>query len=259
MMFDSKKLCSTAEAAAGLEVSEPTVRRWCAEGKIQAIKKGGRWVVPQYVIDSFMGRFVYDHERALRDLSVSESSETGEITCKKCGRSWGEPQVCYWPKNEYAWDFGDTIGFDLLRMLCLNGCNSPAGFSEARAYAFRIGLLRQFEGDSDDDTVLEFDERFESKAKEGLKGKKGFIENFWADSLNVDFEKECGYDYKKSEFKFYVSDDSRYFMDSEIIDWLEEWYKKDEQRNKKFIEDLDSEFFQIAKPSRKKTRKGKRD
>lgn len=264
-MYDKKKLYSIAEVAAELQISEPTIRRWCTEGRIEGIKQGGRWVVPQSEIDTFRRGFAYDHENALRKLRVTENSVNGITTCKKCGRSWIEPQVCYWRKNDddEFFDDDENVGVDLLRMLCPNGCNWPTGFSEAREKAWRIGLLRGLKGetgDIDDDIVYDFVQDFESMAQKKLEEEKGFIENLWGNLLDGDIENsksDFGYNYNRAVIKFYIYSDSRFWMDWEIIDWLENWYINSNQKNEDFIHDLDSELSR-SKTQVEKGAKGRR-
>jgi len=49
------RLLTTKEAAEMLSVSQPTIRRWCNDGKIKAVRVFTRWRVPESAINEILG------------------------------------------------------------------------------------------------------------------------------------------------------------------------------------------------------------
>jgi len=53
---NTRRLLRTKEVAEFLSVKEKTVRKWCREGRLIAVKKGGEWRIPLKALQEFLLR-----------------------------------------------------------------------------------------------------------------------------------------------------------------------------------------------------------
>jgi excisionase family DNA binding protein len=57
------QILAPTEAAEKMRLNEQTVMKWCREGRLQASKIGGKWLIPQESVDAFIRKSEVIHGR----------------------------------------------------------------------------------------------------------------------------------------------------------------------------------------------------
>ena len=80
------KRLSTSEVARILQVSPVTVAGWCREGKVQAGKQGGRWLIPEEKVKK-LKHYAQEHGYKKQYLRRPQPAWLfGTVRCPWCGR-----------------------------------------------------------------------------------------------------------------------------------------------------------------------------
>jgi len=85
-MDKADKRLSTTAVARNLRVSPATVAGWCREGKIQADKQGGRWLIPEGEVKK-LKHYAQKHGYKKQYLRRPQPAGLfGTVRCPSCGR-----------------------------------------------------------------------------------------------------------------------------------------------------------------------------
>ncbi len=216
--MSAEQLYSIEQVAELVGVSDKTIRRWIAAGKVQAFKRGRLWRIGQSELERLTGKggdiqMDFDYKKALRWLKVYEDS-LGNYSCKQCGQSWS-PMAPASGGEHYE-------GQLMTRMLCINydgliggyfPCNAPKGYQDA---------VEQFEEDWENTIHDEREEYVEDVVNE-------FIEKHGT-NIREDEELQDEFDeLRKEAYKEWDNENDREyhdFINDKLAEWMEEQYAK---------------------------------